>query len=125
MNPGTNWPPLRLIQLRQQRESELFGNDAGRVVGSNPDEDAGRSSAPKVKIDQADAGILAQLLVADFIPPVWVPEPAASQLRRMVSNTAASLVQRSQLRIAFTRSSIGILSSAGTRTPSAEPASSG
>jgi len=77
--------------------AELLGKHAGRVVVSNPMKTRGIASA-KVKTDQVDAGILAQLLAADFIPPVWIPDPATRELRRMVSEHRGLVVQRSQLR---------------------------
>jgi transposase len=77
--------------------AELLGQYAGRVIVSNPMKTRAIASA-KVKTDQVDAGILAQLLAADFIPPVWIPDPATRELRRMVSEHRGLVVQRSQLR---------------------------
>ena len=77
--------------------TELLGKHAGRVVVSNPMKTRAIASA-KVKTDQVDAGILAQLLAADFIPPVWVPDPATRELRRMVSEHRGLVIQRGQLR---------------------------
>src|SRR5437762_12359159 len=42
----------------------------GRVVVSNPSKTRAIAEA-KVKTDKVDARILAQLLAADFLPPVW------------------------------------------------------
>jgi hypothetical protein len=52
----------------------------GRVVVSNPSKTRAIAEA-KVKTDKVDARILAQLLAADFLPPVWAarradPRPA-------------------------------------------------
>lgn len=77
--------------------AELLSKHAGRVVVSNPMKTRAIASA-KVKTDQVDAGILAQLLAADFIPPVWVPDRATRQLRRMVSEHRGLVVQRGQWR---------------------------
>lgn len=77
--------------------AELLSQHAGRVVVSNPMRTRAIASA-KVKTDQVDAGILAQLLAADFIPPVWVPDRATRQLRRMVSQHRGLVAQATQLR---------------------------
>jgi hypothetical protein len=45
----------------------------GRVVVSNPSKSRAIAEA-KVKADKVDARILAQLLTADFLPPVWLPD---------------------------------------------------
>ena len=45
----------------------------GRVVVSNPSKTRAIAEA-KVKTDKVDARILAQLLAADFLPPVWLPD---------------------------------------------------
>jgi transposase len=44
-----------------------------RVVVSNPAKTRAIAEA-KVKTDKVDAAILAQLLAADFLPPVWMPD---------------------------------------------------
>ena len=44
-----------------------------RVVVSNPSKTRAIAEA-KVKTDKVDARILAQLLAADFLPPVWLPD---------------------------------------------------
>lgn len=77
--------------------ADLLAQHAGRVVVSNPMKTRAIASA-KVKTDQVDAGILAQLLAANFIPPVWVPDPATRELRRMVSEHRGLVVQAGQLR---------------------------
>lgn len=45
----------------------------GRVVVSNPSKTRAIAEA-KVKTDKVDARILAQLLAADFLPSVWLPD---------------------------------------------------
>ena len=45
----------------------------GRVVVSNPSKTRVIAEA-KVKTDKVDARILAQLLAADFLPSVWLPD---------------------------------------------------
>src|SRR6266700_3746203 len=54
-----------------------------RVVVSNPRKTRAIAEA-KVKTDKVDARILAQLLAADFLPPVWLPDDRTRALRRQV-----------------------------------------
>ena len=42
----------------------------------------------KVKTDKFDARILAQLLAAGFLPPVWLPDERTRCLRRQVTRRA-------------------------------------
>src|SRR3954468_13908934 len=61
----------------------LLASRAGRVVVSNPAKTRAIAEA-KVKTDKVDAAILAQLLAADFLPAVWLPDEATNALRRQV-----------------------------------------
>jgi hypothetical protein len=54
-----------------------------RVVVSNPKKTRAIAEA-KVKTDKVDARILAQLLAADFLPSVWLPDDRTRMLRRIV-----------------------------------------
>jgi transposase len=73
------------------------GSRAGRVVVSNPAKTRAIAEA-KVKTDKVDAAILAQLLAADFLPPVWMPDAATSALRRQVLRRAHIVRQRTRLK---------------------------
>lgn len=77
--------------------AELLAARAGRVVVSNPMRTRAIADA-KVKTDQVDATTLAQLLAADFIPEVWVPDPGTRGVRRAVAHRAGLVRQRTQLR---------------------------
>lgn len=77
--------------------ADLLREHAGRVIVSNPKKTRAIASA-KVKTDQVDAGVLAHLLAADYIPAVWVPDDATRTLRRRVSEHRGLVVQRSQFR---------------------------
>ncbi|WP_284762496.1 transposase, partial [Arthrobacter sp. efr-133-R2A-63] len=68
---------------------------ARRVVVSNPLKTRAIGEA-KVKTDKVDARILAQLLAAEFLPPVWLPDERTARLRRIVG-------QRTQLVRELTR----------------------
>ncbi len=77
--------------------AELLSAHAGRVVVSNPMRTRAIASA-KVKTDRIDSAILAQLLAADFIPAVWVPDSATRALRRQVSHRQSLVQQSTRLR---------------------------
>jgi transposase len=69
----------------------------GRVVVSNPSKTRAIAEA-KVKTDKVDARILAQLLAADFLPPVWLPDDRTRALRRQVSRRAHLVRQRTRIK---------------------------
>jgi transposase len=68
-----------------------------RVVVSNPRKTRAIAEA-KVKTDKVDARILAQLLAADFLPPVWLADERTRMLRRMVSRRTHLVRQRTRLK---------------------------
>ncbi len=69
----------------------------GRVVVSNPSKTRAIAEA-KVKTDKVDARILAQLLAADFLPPVWLPDERTRRLRRQVMRRAHLVRQRTRVK---------------------------
>jgi transposase len=69
----------------------------GRVVVSNPSKTRAIAEA-KVKTDKVDARILAQLLAADFLPPVWLPDERTRSLRRQVMRRAHIVRQRTRIK---------------------------
>jgi transposase len=69
----------------------------GRVVVSNPSKTRAIAEA-KVKTDKVDARILAQLLAADFLPPVWLPDERTRALRRQVMRRAHLVRQRTRIK---------------------------
>ena len=73
-----------------------------RVVVSNPSKTRAIAEA-KVKTDKVDARILAQLLAADFLPPVWLPDDRTRSLRRQVMRRAHVVRQRTRLKNQWTR----------------------
>lgn len=68
-----------------------------RVVVSNPQKTRAIAEA-KVKTDKVDAGILAELLAADFLPSVWVADEATHALRRQIARRANVVRQRTRLK---------------------------
>ena len=75
----------------------LLASRAGRVVVSNPAKTRAIAEA-KVKTDKVDAEILAQLLAADYLPVVWLPDAETSALRRQVLRRAQLVRQRTRLK---------------------------
>jgi transposase len=69
----------------------------GRVVVSNPSKTRAIAEA-KVKTDKVDARILAQLLAADFLPSVWLPDERTRSLRRQVMRRAHVVRQRTRIK---------------------------
>lgn len=70
---------------------------AGRVVVSNPLKTRAIAEA-KVKTDKVDARILAQLLAADFLPPVWLPDERTARLRRIVGQRTQLVRERTRIK---------------------------
>jgi len=77
--------------------AELLAQHAGRVVISNPMRTRAIADA-KVKTDHVDAAVLAQLLAADFVPAVWIPDERIRALRRAVSRRHSLVRVRTRLR---------------------------
>lgn len=73
----------------------LLCQHAGQVVVSNPLKTRVIAEA-KVKTDKVDAETLARLLAADFLPPVWVPDPHTDALRHLVFHRHGLVQQRTQ-----------------------------
>lgn len=73
----------------------LLCEHAGEVVISNPLKTRIIAEA-KVKTDKVDAEILARLLAADFLPPVWVPDATTERLRHLVFHRQGLVTQRTQ-----------------------------
>lgn len=69
----------------------------GRVVVSIPSKTRAIAEA-KVKTDKVDARILAQLLAADFLPSVWLPDDRTRRLRRQVTRRAHIVRTRTRIK---------------------------
>jgi transposase len=75
----------------------LIAPRVARVVISNPMKTRVIAEA-KVKTDKVDAEVLAQLLAADYLPAVWMPDEATQALRRQVARRAHVVKQRTRLK---------------------------
>ena len=64
---------------------------------SNPSKTRAIAEA-KVKTDKVDARILAQLLAADFLPSVWLPDDRTRRLRRQVTRRAHIVRTRTRIK---------------------------
>jgi transposase len=63
---------------------DLLEPFAGRIVVSNAYKTRAIAEA-KIKTDKVDARVLAELLRADYLPSVWVPDPQTRHMRHLVS----------------------------------------
>ena len=77
--------------------ANLLASRVARVVVSNPSKTRAIAEA-KIKTDKVDARILAQLLAADFLPPVWLPDERTRRLRRQVTRRAHLVRQRTRIK---------------------------
>jgi transposase len=55
-------------------------------------------AAAKVKTDKVDARVLAHLLRCDYLPPVWQPDEATQELRRLTSARAGLVADRTRIK---------------------------
>lgn len=75
----------------------LLREHAGRVVVSNPMKTKAIAEA-KIKTDKVDARILAQLLRADYLPEVWLPDDHTLRMREVTSYRAGLTRERTQIK---------------------------
>jgi transposase len=75
----------------------LIAPRVARVVISNPMKTRAIAEA-KVKTDKVDAEVLAQLLAANYLPAVWMPDERTQALRRQVARRAHIVRQRTRLK---------------------------
>ena len=68
-----------------------------QVVVSNPLKTKAIAEA-KIKTDKVDAEVLAQLLRCSYLPTVWQPDAETRELRRMTSQRAALVTERTRIR---------------------------
>lgn len=68
-----------------------------RLVVSNPLRTRAIATA-KIKTDRVDAEVLAQLLRCDYLPPVWIPDPATLAARRLTTRRTVLVAERTRLK---------------------------
>ncbi|MDI9599358.1 MAG: IS110 family transposase [Actinobacteria bacterium] len=77
--------------------ARLIEPHVGEVVLANARQLKAISHA-RVKTDKVDARVLADLLAADLIPPVWVGDERVRMLRRLVSRRRGLVKRRTQVK---------------------------
>jgi len=77
--------------------ARLLERHAGRVIVSNPLRTRAIADA-KIKTDKVDAGVLAQLSAADYLPAVWQPNETTRFIRRLFARRANIVRQRTRLK---------------------------
>jgi len=68
-----------------------------RVVVANPLQVKAIAHA-RVKTDKIDAGVLASLRAADFLPDIWLPDAATERLRRQVARRNQVVRHRTRIK---------------------------
>jgi transposase len=117
---GTALPPARFVTSASNIEllrEELTAQDAvameatfnaftiarrlqpsgARIVISDPRKTRAIAEA-KIKTDKIDARVLADLLRADYLPAVWLPDPATQQLRHLLSDRQSDVTRRTEVK---------------------------
>lgn len=77
--------------------AELLGPYVQEIVISNPLRTRAIAEA-KIKTDKVDSRVLAELLRADYLPPVWQPDAESRRLRRLTHRRAALVSDRTRLK---------------------------
>jgi transposase len=67
------------------------------VVVSNPLRTRAIAQA-KIKTDKVDATVLAHLLRCDYLPTVWIPDPATQELRHQCTERANLVADRTRIK---------------------------
>src|SRR5215468_4957967 len=68
-----------------------------RVIVANPLQVKAIAHA-HVKTDKIDAGVLASLRAADFLPEIWLPDADTERLRRLVARRNQVVRHRTQIK---------------------------
>src|SRR5512146_1556854 len=68
-----------------------------RVIGANPLQGKAIAHA-RIKTDKIDAGVLASLRAADFLPEIWLPAAETERLRRLVSRRNQIVRHRTRIK---------------------------
>lgn len=76
---------------------EILAPLVGAIVVSNPMRTRAIAEA-KIKTDRVDALVLAQLLRCDYLPTVWIPDPATRERRNLTSQRAGLVRARTQIK---------------------------
>src|SRR6201984_2507598 len=77
--------------------SRVLAPFVARVIIANPLQVKAIAHA-HVKTDKIDAGTLASLRAADFLPEVWLPDPDTERLRRLVARRNQVVRHRTRIK---------------------------
>src|SRR6202008_2505053 len=80
------WPLLRVLSPY-----------VARVIVANPLQVKAIAHA-HVKTDKIDAGVLASLRAADFLPEIWLPDADTERLRRLVARRNQVVRHRTRIK---------------------------
>ena len=75
----------------------VLGPYVARVIVANPLQVKAIAHA-RIKTDKIDAGVLASLRAADFLPEVWLPDAATERLRRLVARRNQVVRHRTRIK---------------------------
>jgi transposase len=75
----------------------VLGPYVARVIVANPMQIKAIAHA-HVKTDKIDAGVLASLRAADFLPEIWLPDARIERLRRLVARRNQVVRQRTRIK---------------------------
>src|SRR3712207_4859211 len=75
----------------------LLGLYVARVIVVNPLHVRAIAHA-RIKTDKIDAGVLASLRAADFLPEVWLPDARIERLRRLVARRNQVVRHRTRIK---------------------------
>lgn len=76
---------------------DLLAPYAGEIVISNPMRTRAIAEA-RIKTDRVDAAVLAHLLRLDYLPRVWLPDPHTQHLRRLTTERANLVADRTRIK---------------------------
>lgn len=75
----------------------VLGPYVARVIVANPLQVKAIAHA-RIKTDKIDAGVLASLRAADFLPEIWLPDAKTERLRRLVSGRNQVVRHRTRIK---------------------------
>src|ERR687894_2028419 len=75
----------------------VLGPYVARVIVANPLQVEAIAHA-RIKTDKIDAGVLASLRAADFLPEIWLPDADTERLRRLVARRNQVVRHRTRIK---------------------------
>src|ERR671938_1643977 len=75
----------------------VLGPYVARVIVANPMQVKAIAHA-RIKTDKIDAGVLASLRAADFLPEIWLPDADTERVRRLVARREQVVRHRTRIK---------------------------